>query len=203
MQLTVSAEFLAKLEKAGLLEAFKAEQKKQTLSKKIKSAKFPFVKTFEDYDFAEQPDINKAILLTHDFSTPQNILFFGPVGTGKTHLSVSCGIAALEKKIKVKYFVQPTLLLALKKNFVRTTQIPLVIVDEIGYPPLNEEDAGLFFQFISARHEKLPTICISNKKTKEWVANDIKITMAILDRLFQNSKIFYFEGESKRLENIK
>lgn len=184
----------------------------------VKTANFPFIKTFDDYDFSYQPSINKNEIL--DFKdlrfmqNAENLLFVGTPGTGKTHLAVSIGIAAARNRY-MTYFINCNELLAqLKKAKIENRlhqrlkhfySYSLLIIDEVGFLPIDTEDANLFFQLIAMRYEKRSTIITTNKSFNKWgeVFGDTVIANAILDRLLHHSKVVQIIGPSYRLKDKK
>ena len=184
----------------------------------VKTANFPFVKTFDDFDFSYQPSINKNEIL--DFKelrfmqNAENILFIGTPGTGKTHLAVSTGIAAARNRF-MTYFINCNDLIAqlkkaqlenrLQQRLKHYFSYSLLIIDEVGFLPINHEDANLFFQLIAMRYEKRSTIITTNKSFNKWgeVFGDSVIANAILDRLLHHSKVVQIIGPSYRLKDKK
>ncbi|HHT96491.1 MAG TPA: ATP-binding protein, partial [Clostridiales bacterium] len=168
----------------------------------VKVANFPFIKTFEDFDFSFQPTLNKERIM--DLGTlrflekKENVLFLGNSGVGKTHLSVAIGVAAAMKR-KSTYFINcHDLLLNLKKahleNRLETRlkhycKYKVLIIDEIGFLPITKEESNMFFQLINRRYEKSSTIITTNKEFSKWheVFGDSTIANAILDRLLHHS----------------
>ena len=147
----------------------------------VRVAGFPFIKEFEDFDFEFQPSINKEKIL--DFKNlryiekKENILFIGSPGVGKTHLATSIGIVAAKNRI--------------------------LIIDEVGFLPIDSEGANMLFQLINKRYEKNSTIITSNKPFGKWheIFGDITLANAILDRLLHHSHIININGKSYRLKD--
>lgn len=182
-------------------------------------AGFPVVKTLDSFDFEFNPSINKkqiVELATLAFlSRKENILLIGPSGTGKTHIALAIGYIATQQRIKTRFITAADLILQLQaaqsqnklerylQNYINKTQ--LMIIDEIGYLPLNQCQAHLFFQVISKRYEKnLPVIITSNLPFNQWgqiFANDTAVTAAMLDRLLHYSHLIPIQGNSYRLRN--
>ena len=183
----------------------------------VKVANFPFLKTIEDFDFSFQPGINKKkildLLSLRFLERQENILFLGNSGVGKTHLSVAIGIAAAQKRISTYFINCHELLQNLKKahleNRLETrlkhyAKYKLLIIDEIGYLPINKEEGNIFFQLINKRYEKSSTIITTNKEFSKWheIFGDVIIANAILDRLLHHSVVEKIVGRSYRTKDI-
>ncbi len=183
----------------------------------VKVANFPFLKTIEDFDFSFQPGINKGkildLLTLRFLERQENILFLGNSGVGKTHLSVAIGIAAAQKRISTYFINCHELLQNLKKahleNRLETrlkhyAKYKLLIIDEIGYLPINREEGNIFFQLINKRYEKSSTIITTNKEFSKWheIFGDVIIANAILDRLLHHSVVEKIVGRSYRTKDI-
>lgn len=180
-------------------------------------AHFPVIKDIENFEFGKVKGIGKMdISQLLEFSwldNHMNILFFGPPGVGKTHLSISLGIKAVEKGYIVSFERMTTLTRLLKTSEVqrmsafrlnRILKSDLIIIDEIGYSPIDKKEANLFFNLISELYEKKSVIITSNKSFNEWaeMLGDEIMATALLDRLLHHSKIFNLDGPSFRINNI-
>ena len=179
----------------------------------VKVAGFPYLKELKDFDFEFQPKINKQQFL--DFQTlrflnkNENILLIGNSGVGKTHLSISIGIAAAKKRVSTYFIKCHDLINQLKKAHLENkldqrikhfSKYKLLIIDEIGYLPIGEQEAKMFFQLIDKRYEKKSTVVTSNINLSEWnsIFVDNMIASAILDRLVHHSTIVNILGSSFR-----
>lgn len=179
-------------------------------------AAFPHLKEVKDFDFSFQPSINKEQIL--DFTSlrfierKENIVFLGSSGVGKTHLATSIGIAAAKKRTSTYFIKCHDLILNLKKakleNRLETrlkhyAKYKLLIIDEIGYLPIDAEDAKLFFQLIDLRYEAKSTILTTNANFKSWgeIFQDPKIANAILDRVLHHATVVNIVGDSYRLKD--
>lgn len=179
----------------------------------VKVAGFPYLKELKDFDFEFQPKINKQQFL--DFQTlrfldkNENILLIGNSGVGKTHLSISIGIAAAKKRVSTYFIKCHDLINQLKRAHLENkldqrikhfSKYKLLIIDEIGYLPIGEQEAKMFFQLIDKRYEKKSTIVTSNINLSEWnsIFVDNMIASAILDRLVHHSTIVNILGSSFR-----
>jgi len=199
------------------LTAKELEFQKERASKiQIHVAGFPFEKRLSDFDFDFQPSINKAQIF--DLATlrfmenKENILFYGSPGVGKSHLSVAIGMEAASKR-HITYFIScHDLITQLQKAFSENrledklkhfAKYKLLIIDEIGYLPVDKLGANLFFQLIAKRYEKNSTIITTNQPFSKWpeIFSDPTLANAILDRLLHHSHIIKITGPSYRLRD--
>ncbi|WP_058485351.1 IS21-like element helper ATPase IstB [Defluviitalea phaphyphila] len=182
----------------------------------VKVGAFPHQKELKDFDFEFQPSINKQQIL--DFATlrflesKENIVFLGASGVGKTHLATSIGIAAAKKRYSTYFIKCHDLLQQLKKakleNRLDTrlrhfAKYKLLIIDEMGYLPINKDDSKLFFQLIDMRYEKKSTILTTNINFNNWdeIFYDAVIASAILDRILHHAHVVSINGKSYRLKD--
>lgn len=182
----------------------------------VKVAAFPHLKEIKDFDFTFQASVNQQQIL--DFLTfrfieqNENIVFLGPSGVGKTHLATAIGIAAAKKRTST-YFIKCHDLIQnlrrarlenrLEARLKHYTKYKLLIIDEIGYLPIEQEDAKLFFQLIDMRYEKRSTILTTNVNFKAWdeVFQEPKLANAILDRILHHATVVTMIGDSYRLKD--
>lgn len=182
----------------------------------VRTAGFPFIKTFEDFDFSFQPTINKEQIL--DFKNlrfienKENIIFVGSLSVGKTHLAISIGITAAQNRDST-YFINCNDLIAnLKKansenrfmnRLKHYSKYKLLIIDEVGFLPIDSEGANMLFQLINKRYENHSTIITTNKPFGKWheIFGDVTLANAILDRLLHHSHIINISGNSYRLRD--
>lgn len=179
-------------------------------------ANFPFIKTMEDFDFDFQPGISKKELLELNglgfLDKHENILFVGSSGTGKTHLAVSIGISAAKAR-NITYFITFENLMTQLKSAHHENRLEsrmkffakykVLIIDEIGYMPIDMDSANLFFQLIARRYEKNSTIITTNTPFSKWgeIFGSPMLANAVLDRLLHHSKIISIKGPSYRLKD--
>lgn len=189
-------------------------KEKRAITSMVKVANFPFLKEIEDFDFDFQPGINKQQILDlkslRFVENNENILFVGTPGVGKTHLAVSLGIECAKHRYST-YFIHFQNLMsqlkkALKENRLETrlkhfAKYKVLIIDEIGYLPIDTDASNIFFQLISKRYEKHSTIITTNTPFSEWgnIFGSPILAQAILDRLLHHSHIISIKGNSYRL----
>ena len=182
---------------------------------RITMARFPFQKTLESFDFKFQPSIDVKLMRElaggRYMASGDNVLFLGPPGVGKTHLAVALGIKACEQGVRTLFITATALITTLGRALAEgrleerlkvLTQPQLLIVDEIGYLPIDRQGANLFFQLVSRRYERGSIILTSNQSLGAWdeVFGDAVIASAILDRLLHHSITVNIKAESFRLK---
>jgi len=191
-----------------LLEEEVAAKEKRRIQTAMKTAGLPVAKTIEEYDFSFHPNLNKkevmALFDLNFISKRENVIFLGPPGVGKTHLAISLAIKACYHGFKVYFTTIDTLIKKLKESQSKGKAYltsSLVVVDEVGYLPIDTQEAYLFFQFVSYRYEKSSTIITSNKSFGDWqeLFGDPVIATAVLDRLLHHCKVINIKGHSYRL----
>ena len=190
------------------------DQKAQ--EKRLKFAGFPVIKKIEDFDFDFQRSITKKqvnkLLEMEWIDRIYNLIFLGPPGLGKTHISIALGYRAIEMGYKVSFVTMDSLMHSLKTQEIsrkskgkinRILSSSLVLIDEIGYLPITREEANLFFQLISSLHEQASIIITSNKGLEDWseLLGDPALTTAVLDRITHRCELFNMTGKSFRLEH--
>lgn len=183
----------------------------------VKVANFPFIKTFEDFNFNYQPSINKDQILNFKYlkfiENRENIIFIGSPGVGKTHLATSIGIEAAKSRVSTYFISCGDLLLQLKRAHLENrleqrikffSKYKLLIIDEVGFLPLDIESSNLLFQLIAKRYEKNSTIVTTNKPLSRWgeIFGDPVLANAILDRLLHHSNVINIVGRSYRTKDI-
>lgn len=191
---------------------------KRRFERNMSAAHFPVIKKINTFEFGRVQGIGKSeavnLLDFRWIDNRENILFFGPPGIGKTHLSISLGVAAVKKGYKVCFERISNLIKLLKTAEIQRTseyrirkimKSDLIIIDEIGYTPIEKREANLFFNLISETYEHVSLIITSNKSFDAWaeMMGDTVMTTALLDRLLHHAKVFNLDGKSYRIKNNK
>ncbi|AEE14455.1 IstB domain protein ATP-binding protein [Thermodesulfobium narugense DSM 14796] len=184
---------------------------------KLKKAKFPFIKTIEEYDFSFQPEVDEKLIRElcnlNFMDDAKNIIFVGPPGVGKTHLAVGIGVRAALQRKRVLFFTAEELMTELIRANISAkiaeyvellSRIDLIIIDELGYLEVNKSASSLFFKLVSKRYEKKSIILTTNKPFEEWgeIFGDDVVASAILDRLLHHSYPFLITGKSYRMKEL-
>lgn len=181
-----------------------------------KSANFPFRKTLEDYDFSFQPSVNenqiRELSNLSFLEEKENIIFVGNPGVGKTHLAISLGMMAANNRKSVYFITCHNLITKLNKahkenrldkQLQHLAQYKLLIIDEVGYLPIDHQGSNLFFQLITKRYMTKSTIITTNMPFSRWgeVFSDNTLASAVLDRLLHYSHIIRITGNSYRIKD--
>ena len=200
---------------------FSEEAKNKTrraVEKQIQMSGFPMKKGFKEFDFSFQPSIDQRQieeLRTMRFlENAENIVFLGPPGVEKTHLATALGMETASHRFSTYYINCHTLIEQMKKAHFENrlpdklkalARYKLLIIDEIGYLPMDIQGTNLFFQLIARRYEKASTIFTSNKTLSQWndIFADVTIAPAILDRVLHHCTVIHIKGESYRLKERK
>jgi DNA replication protein DnaC len=182
----------------------------------LRLSKLPHHKTLEDYDFSFQPDLDprkvKDLATLSFIEDKANVALLGPPGVGKTHIAVALAVAACRAGYSIYFTSLDDMVRHLKaaedqgrliSKLTSYLRPAVLVVDEVGYQPLERAEANLVFQVISKRYEKGSIILTSNKTFGEWgqVFGDEVLATAILDRLLHHCEVVSINGNSYRLKN--
>jgi DNA replication protein DnaC len=203
-----------------LLELFTAELEERDLKRRNayqKAAKFDIIKTFEDYTFEDikfPPALSPGDVLDTTFiPRRENLILYGNVGAGKTHLAIATGVAACDAGFRTRFWRTAVLVNALTEakrqgclsRFMKQfDKLDLLICDEWGYVPIDSDGSKLLFQVISECYERKSIIITTNLEFARWndIFADTKITAALLDRIIHHSHLLDFTGrDSWRLKD--
>jgi DNA replication protein DnaC len=197
-----------------LLSAQITLRNNRRLQTAMRSSRLPAVKTLESFEFSFQPSVKREqIESLHELGfidRKENVVLLGPPGVGKTHLAISLAIAAAQSGRRVYYGTLIDLITSLedaqaagqlKRRLAVLTHPSLLVVDEIGYLPINHAGAVLFFQLMNRRYEKASTVLTSNKGFEEWgeVLGDEVMAAALIDRVLHHCHLVNIRGNSYRM----
>lgn len=189
----------------------------RSINARIAKARFPTIRTLESFDFGFQPDLPATLikqLAGLDFlERAENVVAVGPPGTGKTHLLTALALKACEARRRVLFLHAPALLDhlvaatvdgSLGRKLRDLQRLDLLVVDELGYMPVDSRRANLFFQLVSVRYERGSIGVTTNKPFDQWgqiFGGDDVIAAAILDRLLHHCHIIATRGPSYRMKD--
>ncbi len=202
-----------------LLEAEYAERERRRVSTALRLSSLPTGLTLGGFDFTFQPSVERSRIDTLAtcawVRAAETVLIQGPPGVGKTHLAVGLGVKAVEHGFSAQFYRFDELLLALKadaelpparlrrRKYLSTA---LLIIDEMGFEPLDAQAASLFFRLVTYRYGRGAILITTNKSVREWtelLAGDEVLTAAILDRLLHHAHVFNIKGRSYRLRDLE
>jgi len=201
---------------AMLVEDEQGQRNSRRIALNRRKAGFPVIKRLEEFDYRHQTTITKRQvnqLLDFTFiDNRENLVFIGPPGVGKTHLSTAIGEKALDRGYKVWFTTALTLIETLeiaelrgelKRKINQLLKFDLVIIDELGYLPMNKQGMYNLFQLINAMYEYRSLIITTNKDFTSWgeFFFDDNVAVPVVDRIIHHSHIFILGGESYRLKS--
>lgn len=189
------------------------------IQRRIKMARFPVIKTMDQFDWSWPKKINQAqvknLFRLKCIEEKSNIILISSVGLGKTHIATALGYQACLKNNTVLFTsaidAVNNLIAAqhagqLKQELKKYLKPSLLIMDELGYLPIDKNGADLLFQIISERYERGSIIITTNRVFKDWPEifnNDSTLTSALLDRLLHHTEAVLIEGDSYRMRKVK
>lgn len=192
-------------------------RKDRTIQRRVRMARFPVVKTLDQFNWSWPKKINRLqvqnLFRLNFIKDKANVIFLGGVGLGKTHLASALGYVACLKGNSVLFAtaidVINTLTAAkaagrMKQELKKYIRPALLILDELGFLPIDKAGADLLFQVISLRYEQGALVITSNRAFKDWPEifnNDSTLTSAILDRLLHHAETVVIEGKSYRMRD--
>jgi DNA replication protein DnaC len=200
-----------------LLEGECQRRETNSIARRIRQARFPVAKGLDDFNWTWPRKINRPqiqdlfrLAFLHDHT---NVIFIGGVGLGKTHLAIALGRQACEKGLTVRFITAVDIIntlsaaktpKALEKELKRLTRPNLLVIDELGYLPIDKLGADLLFQVFSHRYEKGSIVLTTNRPYKHWSCifnNDATLASAVLDRLLHHAETVLIDGPSYRMRN--
>jgi DNA replication protein DnaC len=201
-----------------LCERELADREQRACTRRLKAARFPQVKSLDEFDFTAQPSLNRALILElarcEFIDRRESVILLGGPGTGKTHVATGLAAAACQRGKRVRFFRVTELLTQLleaREERVlgrlrsQLTRLDLLVLDEFGYVPASQVGAELLFDVISTSYEKTSVIVTTNLPFERWteVLGSERLVGATLDRLTHRCHLLEATGESYRLREAR
>ncbi|HEY7327969.1 MAG TPA: IS21-like element helper ATPase IstB [Gemmataceae bacterium] len=202
----------------GLCEQELADRERRACVRRLKAARFPQMKSLDEFDFTAQPSLNRALLVELSrcafLDRRESVLLLGGPGTGKTHVAIGLASTACQRGKKVRFFRVTELLTQLleaREERVlgrlqsQLARLDLLVLDEFGYVPASQVGAELLFDVISTAYERTSVIVTTNLPFERWteVLGNERLVAATLDRLTHRCHLLEATGESYRLKEAR
>jgi len=200
-----------------LVEGEFQERRQRAIERRIKAARFPVIKTLEQFRWDWPKKINRLqiqnLFRLEFVAQKANVIFLSTVGLGKTHLAIALGYAACQEGHSVLFADAISVINdlsaaqkrgLLKRELKKYLAPQVLLLDEVGYLPIDQHGADLLFQVISQRYERGSIVLTTNKPFKQWATifnNDSTIASAVLDRLLHHAETILIEGTSYRMKD--
>jgi DNA replication protein DnaC len=200
-----------------LIEGEYTQRRQRVIERRVKAARFPVIKTLEQFRWDWPKKINRLqvqnLFRLEFISQKANVVLLGNVGLGKTHLATALGYAACQEGCSVRFADAVSVINdlsaaqkrgLLKRHLKRYLGPQLLLLDELGYLPIDQHGADLLFQVISQRYERGSIVLTTNKPFKQWASifnQDSTIASAVLDRLLHHAETIVIEGTSYRMKD--
>ena len=196
-----------------------ASREERRIRTSLRLSGLPTGQTLASFDFSFQPSIERGRIETLATSAwiraKETVLIQGPPGVGKTHLAVALGVRAIESGFSVAFHRLEELIALMRRDADvgpsrlrrrKYVNVALLVIDEVGFEPMDRQEASLFFRLISYRYGKGSVLITTNKGIKDWpdvLAGDEVLASAILDRLLHRSHVLNIKGRSYRLRDLE